>query len=244
MVGDYTLQRISRSILQPQPTGKRKRPWYIYIYIYIYIYFPQTTCESTFDTLSSSAANQGDNTVSVAQGCTATPSTIKQLMPPDRVFKRYIYIYIYIYIYARLTKSRDYIDVRSSSFLVQFVIFFKNVFTFGRWCHSKRFLMLCNHTGMVVQRAFHLCWNPFDTRHLFGSFSFSFIFFYASLHQGTPDKRHIILQENVICWLMGPLRWVVRITLFAPEKLWKIYNNEIRGLSVNHIYIYIYMIDW
>ena len=60
------------------------RPIYIYIYIYthhslytyIYIFFfYHTTCESTCDTLASSAANQGDNTVSVAQGGTATPGT-------------------------------------------------------------------------------------------------------------------------------------------------------------------------
>ena len=36
------------------------------------------------DTLASSATNQGDNTVSVAQGGTATPDTTKQLLPPDR----------------------------------------------------------------------------------------------------------------------------------------------------------------
>ena len=52
-------------------------------------------CESTCDTLSSSAANQGDNTVSVAQGGTATPGATKQLLPPDRVFKRNIYLYIH-----------------------------------------------------------------------------------------------------------------------------------------------------
>ena len=33
----------------------------------------------------------GDNTVSVAQGGTATPGATKQLLPPDRVFKRIIY---------------------------------------------------------------------------------------------------------------------------------------------------------
>ena len=43
--------------------------------------------------------NRGDNTVSVAQGGTATPGATKQLLPPDRVFKRIVYIYIYIYIY-------------------------------------------------------------------------------------------------------------------------------------------------
>ena len=46
-----------------------------------------------YDTLSSSAANQGDNTVSVDQGGTATPGATKQLLPPDRVFKRNIYLY-------------------------------------------------------------------------------------------------------------------------------------------------------
>ena len=73
-------------------------------------------CESTCDTLNSSAANQGDNTVLVAEGSTATPGATKQLLPPDRVFKIYIYIlyilytifyiyyiyciYIYIYVYT------------------------------------------------------------------------------------------------------------------------------------------------
>ena len=84
---------------------------YIYIYIYIYIYtyvynmyvcmciyfffFYHTTCESMCDTMSSSAANQGDNTVSVAQGGTATPGATEQLLPPDRVFKRNIYLCIH-----------------------------------------------------------------------------------------------------------------------------------------------------
>ena len=44
--------------------------------------------------VSLSAANQSDNTVLVAQGGTATPGTTKQLLPPDRVFKRNIYPYI------------------------------------------------------------------------------------------------------------------------------------------------------
>ena len=55
---------------------------------------------------------RGDNTVSVAQGGTATPGATKQLLPPDRVFKRIIYIYIYT-----PDQSRDYFG-RSSSFLV------------------------------------------------------------------------------------------------------------------------------
>ena len=56
-----------------------------------------------------------DNTVSVAQGDTATPGTTKQLLPPDKVFKRNIYIYTHTH--TRSIKSRDYIGC-SSSFLV------------------------------------------------------------------------------------------------------------------------------
>ena len=56
--------------------------------------------ESTCDTLPSSVANEGDNTVSLTQGSTATPGATKQLFSPDRVLKE-LYIYIYIYVYAR-----------------------------------------------------------------------------------------------------------------------------------------------
>ena len=65
---------------------------------YIY-FFHHTTCESTCDTLASSAANQGDNTVSVAQGGTATPGATEQLLPPDRVFKNTLYIYTYCHFF-------------------------------------------------------------------------------------------------------------------------------------------------
>ena len=41
-----------------------------------FFFFHHTTCGSTCDTLASSAAIQGDNTVSVAQGGTATPGAI------------------------------------------------------------------------------------------------------------------------------------------------------------------------
>ena len=58
-------------------------------YTYIY-FFHHTTCESPCDTLASSAANQGDNTVSVAQGGTATPGATEQLLPPD---KSMIFVY-------------------------------------------------------------------------------------------------------------------------------------------------------
>ena len=42
-------------------------------------YFYHTTCESTCDTLSSSAANQVDNTVSAAQGGSAKEFNVKNV---------------------------------------------------------------------------------------------------------------------------------------------------------------------
>ena len=60
-----------------------------------FFFFHHTTCESTCDTLASSAANQGDNTVSVAQVGTATPGATEQLLPLDRIFKRNIYLCIH-----------------------------------------------------------------------------------------------------------------------------------------------------
>ena len=132
---------------------------YTYIYIYIYIFFfYHTTCESTCNTLPSSAANQADNTVLVAQGCTATSGTTKQLLPLDRVFKRNIYIYIYM---PNQLKAEITLDVRSSSF--QRHLWFKNAFTLGRWCHSNHFLMLRNHKGMVVPHVFQEFQHEWNT---------------------------------------------------------------------------------
>ena len=68
---------------------------HVYENITYIFFFHHTTSESTCDTLASSAANQGDNTVSVAQGGTATPGATEQLLPPDRVFKRNIYLCIH-----------------------------------------------------------------------------------------------------------------------------------------------------
>ena len=67
---------------------------YITLYTSIFLflfYFHHTTCESTCDTLNSLAANQGDNTVSVAQGGTAIPGATKQLLPRHIILlKNYI----------------------------------------------------------------------------------------------------------------------------------------------------------
>ena len=77
---------------------------------------------------------RGGNTVSVAQGGTATPSTSKQLFPPDRVLRE-LYIYIYI------QKTPDQLRLHwTLIFIFGFALFDlkphqKDVFTFGRWCY-------------------------------------------------------------------------------------------------------------
>ena len=56
----------------------------------LFFFFHHTTCETTCDTLTSSAANQGDNTVSVAQCGTASTLSVYFFMDN----KLYIHIYI------------------------------------------------------------------------------------------------------------------------------------------------------
>ena len=108
-------------------------------------FFHHTTCESTRDTLPSSAANQSNNRVSVAQGGSAC---------------------------------------------ISFMLIF----------NSNRFLMLRNHMGIVVPRAFHSCWNPFYIRRLFGSFFFSFILF---MHYRTKAlQTNIIYNSAERCYLL------------------------------------------
>ena len=73
----------------------------LYIYIYIFFFFIKQCVKACAIPYPHQSPTRGDNTVSVAQGGTATPGATKQLLPPDRVLRElYIYIYIYIYIYV------------------------------------------------------------------------------------------------------------------------------------------------
>ena len=126
---------------------------YIHIYIYSYIFFIIIIqrVKARAIPCPHQPLTSGDNTVSVAEGGTAIPGATKHLLPPDRVFKGIIY--------TRSTKSRDYI-VHLSSFLVQFVIFKKRIYfrpLMSLRAYSNRFLMLRNHTRMVIPRGFHSC---------------------------------------------------------------------------------------
>ena len=205
---------------------------------------------------------KGGNTVSVAQGGTATPDATKQLFPPDRVFN----IYIYIYIYARSTKSKDYI-IRSSSFLVQFMIFLKYVYfrsSMSLCAYSNRFLMLRNHSWIMVSRAFHSCWRlfaldqiqlyayctvvkrrfsilcsdlnfSFGICSLFGRFSSVLYFLYVTAPNHSRQRSYIIQQKDIICWSMGPLRWVMSKkesswTKFVHVAIWLPLGHWILGL--------------
>ena len=68
---------------------------------------------------------RGDNTVSVAQGGTATPGATKQLLPPDRVLRE---LYIYIYTPDQLNAETT-LDVNLH--FLSAVCDLKNAFTFG-----------------------------------------------------------------------------------------------------------------
>ena len=77
----------------------------MYAYILLYSYTYRLIIPHTFFIIQRVKAGaipcphqpptRGDNTVSVAQGGTATPGATKQLLPPDRVLRE-LYIYIYI----------------------------------------------------------------------------------------------------------------------------------------------------
>ena len=72
---------------------------YIYRYIYIYFFFIIQHVKARAIPCPLQPLTRGDNTVSAAQGGTATPGATKQLFLPDRVLRE-LYIYIYIYIYT------------------------------------------------------------------------------------------------------------------------------------------------
>ena len=76
--------------------------------------------------------SRGDNTVSVAQGGTATPGATKQLLPPDRVLRE-SYIYIYIYTPNQLNAETT-LDVNLH--FLSAVCDLKNAFTFGGWYYA------------------------------------------------------------------------------------------------------------
>ena len=63
-----------------------------HIYIYIYIFIIQRVKARAIP-CPHQPPSRCDNTVSVAQGGTATPGATKQLLPPDKVL-RALYIYI------------------------------------------------------------------------------------------------------------------------------------------------------
>ena len=99
---------------------------------------------------------------------------------------------IYIYIYARSTKS----DLKTRLLSAVDVIA-----TVSWFCIITREWWLCVHFIHVEIPSI----SVINSVCFFFSF---FFFFYALLHKSNWDKRHIILLKDVICWSMGPLRWV------------------------------------
>ena len=93
----------------------------LYIYIYIYIF----KVKASVIPCPHQPPTKGDNTVSVAQGGTATPVATKRLLPPDRVWRE-----LYIYIPDHFRQHWTLISVFSVQLAIK-----KNAFTSGRWCY-------------------------------------------------------------------------------------------------------------
>ena len=95
--------------------------------LYIYIFFIIQRVKARAIPYPHQPPSRGDNTVSVAQGGTATPGATKQLLPPDRVLRE-SYIYIYIYTPDQLNAETT-LDVNLH--FLSAVGDLKNAFTFG-----------------------------------------------------------------------------------------------------------------
>ena len=99
---------------------------------------------------------------------------------------------------------------------MQFAIFLKCVYfralTSLRAC-SNRFLMLRNHTRMVILRAFHSCWRLF----------------------ALERQTSYIILKDAICWSIGPLRWV----LSKKESSWSKFFHVAILLPLGHWIIFL-----
>ena len=98
----------------------------MYVYMYIFFFIIQRVKTRAIP-YPQQPPSRGDNTVSVAQGGTATPGATKQLLPPDRVLRE-SYIYIYIYTPDPLNAETT-LDVNLH--FLSAVCDLKNAFTFG-----------------------------------------------------------------------------------------------------------------
>ena len=121
---------------------------YVYFYIWEDIFFIIQRVKARAIPCPQQPPARSDNTVSVAQGGTATRTSTEQLCHRTGYLKSYM---------PDQPKVGNYI-VRSSSFLVQFVIFKTHLLSA---IDVITRLQLRNHTGMVILHEFHTCWRLF-----------------------------------------------------------------------------------
>ena len=183
-----------------------------------------TTCESTCDTQSSSAANQGDNIVSVPQGGTATPSATKQLLPPDRAFKIYISIYTpdqlkqtlhWTFVHLHFSAVSELKMRLLSAVGVIATISWFCVITWEWWLHVH-----CIHVEMPSISVIYSVRFP----------SVQSFFFCVTARKHSRQTLYIILLKDVICWSMGPSRWVVS----KKESSWSKFVQVALWLPLSH----------
>ena len=103
----------------------------LYVFISMNFFFIIQRVKARAIPCSHRPPSRGDNTVSVAQGSTATLGATKQLLPPDRVLRE-SYVYIYIYTPDQLN-AETILDVNLH--FLSAVCDLKNAFTFSGWCY-------------------------------------------------------------------------------------------------------------
>ena len=141
---------------------------------------------------------------SVAQGGTATPDATKQLVPPDRIFKKYISIYTPDQLKQTLHLTFVHLHFSAISDLKMRLLSAVDVIASVSW--------FC-----VITREwwFHVHWIHVEIPSISVIYSvrfpsvFSFFFLCVTAQKHSKQTSYIILLKDVICWSMGPSRLVV-----------------------------------
>ena len=176
---------------------------------------------------------RGDNTVSVAQGGTATSCATKQLLPPDTVLRElYIYIYIYIYMPYQLNAETT-LDVNLHYLSAVWDLKRQKkpkktkTFTFGSWCyyaftvtvsyvttrerwfcvyflHAENFLAF-DQIQLDAYRA--VVWRRFEATFKY-TFIYIYIYIYTKWYIEETQKRNSfqVLGPLLPFWVRGSIK--------------------------------------
>ena len=160
-------------------------------------------CESMCDTLSSSAANQGDNTVSVAQGGYCHSWCYQaDFATGQSIQKKYISIYTPDQLKADITLAFVHLHFSAVCDLKMRLLTAVDLITTVSWfcviTRERWFRVHIIHVEILsISVIYSVCFPSV----------LSFLCVTAQKH--SRQTSYIILLKDVICWSMGLSRWVV-----------------------------------